>query len=141
MTQTVSIRFDKGFDLDTWLRFYHACDWNRDNTVHNLAVMRDHAYLIATAWKGESMVGTLTVLSDGLNYATIDDLVVHPAHRHQGIGSQMMHAALARLGAIDPSVIKLNAVPGVEPFYTRLGFEASNETAMYLRERPASDPS
>ena len=101
MTQTVSLRFDKGLDLDVWLRLYHACDWNRDDSVHNPAVMRDHAYLIATAWKGESMVGTLTVLSDGLNYATIEDLVVHPEHRNQGIGALLMHGVLEHLTQIE----------------------------------------
>jgi len=44
------------------LRLYHACDWYRDGTTENLEAVLNHAYLIATAWQGEEMVGTLTVL-------------------------------------------------------------------------------
>ena len=90
------------FDLETWLRLYQACDWYRDGTVRNLEAVRAHAYLIVTAWVGEEMVGTLTVLSDGMNYATMDDLVVHPDYRRLGIASELMRQALSRLTHIEP---------------------------------------
>jgi len=87
------------------------------------------------------MVGTATVLSDGVNYATIDDVVVHPSHRRQSIGTKLMHAALDSVSTVDASVIKLNAIPGVEPFYEQLGFVRSGETPMYLVEHAKKEPS
>ena len=119
--------------MEAWLRLYHACDWYRDGTVDNLEAVRNHAYLIVTGWLGAEMVATLTVLSDGMNYATIDDVVVHPEHRRRGIGSELMRQALSRITHIDPGVIKLHAIPGVEPFYAQLGFAASRETVMFFR--------
>ena len=134
----VRFRFDKGFPPDGWLDLYRACGWYPTSNVDDLRVIRAHAYLIVTAWDGEAMVGTVTVLSDGRNYATIDDLVVHPVYRRQGIGSELVRLALGRLTAIDCGVIKLVAVPGVEPSYERLGFQPTRETVMSLA---ASQPS
>jgi GNAT superfamily N-acetyltransferase len=91
----------------------------------------DHAYLIVTAWLGSEPIGSVTVLSDGMNYATFDDVVVHPDYRLRGIGSELMRRALARLTHI--ADIKLDARPDAEPFYERLGFHPSGEVAMYLK--------
>jgi ribosomal protein S18 acetylase RimI-like enzyme len=133
MDPDVTYRDDKAFDLDAWLGLYHACDWNRDFTVRNLEAALSDAYCIVTAWRGEEMVGTVTILSDGLNYATFEDVVVHPEHRRRGIGSELMRRAIAGIAHIDPSVVKLNAVPGAEPFYEKLGFALSGEIPMYLK--------
>lgn len=82
------------------------------------------------------MIGTLTVLSDGLNYATIDDLVVRPQWRRQGIGSKLMQIALSNLKHIDPDLIRLHSIPGVEPFYKQLGFSRLNETPLHFDGPP-----
>jgi ribosomal protein S18 acetylase RimI-like enzyme len=129
----VSYRTDKDFDVEVWLTLYHSCDWNRDWTPDRASVMRDHAFLLVTVWTDETMVGTLTALSDGRNYATIEDVVVHPGWRHRGIGSTLVRLALERLDGIEPDVIKLNAIPGIEPFYEHLGFMPSGEVTMSYR--------
>jgi ribosomal protein S18 acetylase RimI-like enzyme len=75
----------------------------------------------------------MTVLSDGMNYATIDDVVVHPDWRARGIGTTLLRQALERLHHIKPDLIRLHAIPGVEPFYERLGFGRLNETPMHYQ--------
>lgn len=131
----ISFRLDKDFDVGAWLDLYLAADWNRDWTADNAAVMVAHAYLIITAWRGDEIVGTLTVLSDGLNFAIIDDVVVRPDNRRQGIGSQLIRLAAGRVGHLQPH---LEAVPGIARFYEKLGFVANTgHTPMYLPSTPA----
>ena len=134
--ETITYRSDKDFAVEVWLRLYHACGWNRNWTARNLEAILSHAYLIVTAWRDEEMIGTLTVLSDGMNYATIDDFVVRPEWRRQGIGSKLMEVALANLKHIDPDLVRLHAIPGVEPFYEQLGFSRINETPMHFDGSP-----
>jgi ribosomal protein S18 acetylase RimI-like enzyme len=125
----VTYRTDKEIDVGAWLRLYNSCGWNRDWTSHNAEVMLAHAFLIITAWRGDEIVGTLTVLGDGLNYATIDDVVVHPDHRGHGIGTHLVRLAIERAGHLD---IHLNAIPGVAAYYEKLGFVAERgTTGMY----------
>jgi GNAT superfamily N-acetyltransferase len=131
----ISYRLDRDFDVGTWLDLYRAAEWNRDWTADNAVVMLAHAYLIVTAWREDEIPGTLTVLSDGLNYAIIDDVVVRPDHRRQGIGSQLIRLAARRVGHLQPH---LEAVPGSARFYGKLGFVANTgHTPMYLPSTPA----
>jgi GNAT superfamily N-acetyltransferase len=136
-------RFDRDFAIEAWLRLYHDAAYNRDWTVRNAETMRAHAYLIVTAWvlrrssgRADAMIGTLTVLSDGLNYALIEDVVVHLDYRRRGIGSALVRYALDRLPGVPRGHIQLHAVPGSEPFYERLGFVASGGTLMHQSRRP-----
>ncbi len=124
------LRSDKDFDVSSWLDLYPACDWNRDWLVGNARVMLEHAHLVVTAWTGGALVGSLTVLSDGVNYATIDNVVVHPDCRRRGIGTGIVRHALERLDHLEGGLIKLHAIPGVESFYAGLGFSTVRETVM-----------
>jgi GNAT superfamily N-acetyltransferase len=128
----VTYRLDKDIDVGAWLGLYHGSGWNRDWSTRNAESMLRHAHLIITAWLGDEIVGTLTVLGDGLNYATIDDVVVHAAHRGRGIGSRLMQTAIQQVGHLGPH---LEAIPGVAPFYETLGFVVNDgHTPMH---RPA----
>ena len=131
----VTYRLDKDIDVEAWLRLYHSSGWNRDWTMRNAETMLRQAHLIITAWLGDEIVGTLTVLGDGLNYATIDDVVVHPARRGQGIGSRLMRLAIEEVGDLGPH---LEAIPGVASFYEALGFVVNQgHTAMCWPARDA----
>ena len=130
----VDLRLDQVFAVRDGLDLYQACGWYPKSSVEDLRSLQGHAYVIVTAWLAEKMVGTLTVLSDGRNYATLDDLVVHPNHRGRGIGANLVRMALSTLSGVDPDVTRLVAVPGVEPFYERLGFRRTAETVMYLSD-------
>lgn len=131
----VSYRLDKDIDAEEWIRLYNSIGWNQDWTTCNAETMLRHAYLIITAWRGDEIVGTLTVLSDGMNYATIDDVVVHPSHQRQGVGSGLVRLAIDHVGHLGPH---LEAIPGVTSFYEKLGFVANDgHTAMLWPDQPA----
>ena len=67
-------------------------------------------------------VGTLTVWSDGVNFAWLDDLVVHPGYRRRGFGTRLVTETLARLASDGISAVQVLPVPGREPFFAGLGF-------------------
>lgn len=74
--------------------------------------------------------------SDGVNFAWIDDVVVHPDHRHHGIGTRLVSETLRRLREDGISHIQLFPIPGREPFFARLGFAvAKNAKVMDLLVR------
>jgi N-acetylglutamate synthase-like GNAT family acetyltransferase len=84
---------------------------------------------VIPAWDGDEAVGTLTVYSDGVNSAIIDDLVVHPDYRQRGIGTAMVRSALERTESGGLGV-QLYPIPGRESFFARLGFVIQRDATL-----------
>ena len=127
MGEDVTYRFDKGISIPDWVRLYKVSDYHRWWTERHAQTALDYAYLVATAWDEGAIVGTLTVWSDGMNFAWLDDLVVHPDYRRRGIGTSLVRETLARLKPLGLHNIQLFPIPGRESFFTRLGFEVQRD--------------
>ncbi len=118
----VVLRFDKAFPVVEWLALYKAAGYNASWTERNGVAALTYAYLVTTAWQGSEIVATAMVWSDGVNFAWLDDLAVHPGHRRRGIGSRVVLETVSRLRDAQIPAVQLFPIPGVEPFFARLGF-------------------
>ena len=90
-----------------------------------LPALRGSAMVVGAFEDGE-IIGIGRALSDGCSDAYIQDVVVDPAHRGQGIGRQLIEALVSGLRARGIDWIALIGEPGTEGFYRRLN----------MRERP-----
>ena len=61
--------------------------------------------------------------TDGVVYAMVHDIVVHPEHRGQGLGKRIVLEVVAELRAMPVRSIQLMAAEGQTRFYEKLGFE------------------
>lgn len=129
------LRFDRHFPIRRWLDLYSSALYNEWWTERNAEAARAYAYLIVTSWIDDTMIGTLSVWSDGLNSAWIDDVVVHPDYRHAGVGSRLVEAATQRLSE-SVKLVQVSPIPGTEAFYERLGFVV--QPAATVMELPPS---
>lgn len=118
----VAYRADKDIPADKLIALYRGANYSAWWSERNVRAMLDHVYTIVTAWIGDELVGTVGVVSDGVNYAHIDDLVVHPSHRGTGIGSELMRRALEAIEPLGLRFVQLIPIPGRESFFERLGF-------------------
>jgi GNAT superfamily N-acetyltransferase len=122
MNSAIAYRFDKDIPVDAWVALFRASAYNKKwKGERNAKAALSYAWLVVTAWDGQKSVGTVTVYSDGVNSAIIDDLLVHPDYRGKGIGSALIRAALERIGACHLDV-QLYPIPGRESFFARFGF-------------------
>jgi GNAT superfamily N-acetyltransferase len=71
------------------------------------------------AWVGDRLVGTVRVLSDGYLMSMVPEIMVDPETRRQGVGSQLLQAAL---DAAPGGRLFLGAQPGNETFFEKAGF-------------------
>jgi len=78
--------------------------------------------LMVLAWDEDRLVGSTRVITDGVYYATIWDVIVHPDYRGRGIGTRLVEAAVEPFRHRGFKYIALYSVVGAEPFYERLGF-------------------
>jgi len=122
MGHEIAFRFDKGIDVGAWLALFRAAGYNDWWTERHAKAALSHAHTIITAWKEDTLVGTLTIQSDGVNFAVIDDVVVHPDCQGSGIGSRLMREAMVRITAMNVDHMQLYPIPGRESFFARFGF-------------------
>ena len=133
MTSEISYRFDKDISIPAWIDLFKAAEYNPWWTERNAEAALDYAHLVVTAWRGGVAVGTLVVWSDGVNFAFIDEVVVHPDYRRRGIGTSLVQRSLERLEPLGLHCVQLFPIPGREPFFARLGFVVQpNATVMDL---------
>ena len=122
MDPAISYLFDKDITIDAWLTLFRESGYNKKwKGERNAKAALDYAWLVITAWDGDKAVGTVTVYSDAVNSAIIDDLFVHPDYRGRGIGSALIRFALDRIRPLGLDV-QLYPIPGHESFFARLGF-------------------
>ena len=65
-------------------------------------------------------IGTVATLRYRPGFAWLSMMLVDPAHRRTGVGSQLLAAALEAL--TDEKCVRLDATPAGEPLYRRFGF-------------------
>lgn len=87
---------------------------------------------VVSAWEAARLVGLGRLLGDGRTLLVLQAVVVDPAYRHHGIGSELVRRCLTGWG--DASVLVLLAEPGEAAFYAPFGFTQPVQALL----RPAS---
>lgn len=94
-----------------------------------VAGMLEHADLMITAWREETLVGLARSVTD-FNYCCyVSDLAVDVELQHAGIGTELLCQTRLQLG-FGCSLILLSA-PGAQAYYPRVGF-TRHESAWIL---------
>lgn len=82
----------------------------------------DGTWYWITAYRDESIVGVGRLLSDGVLYALICDVIVMPDHRDKGIGSAILKGLVKKCQEAGIKRVWLFAAPGKAGFYEKNGF-------------------
>lgn len=78
------------------------------------------------------LTGFARALSDGCSDAYIQDVVVAPECRGQGIGRKLIDTIAAELRRRGVDWIGLVGEPGTEPFYRKQGFQAKPGYTLWM---------
>ena len=93
--------------------------WPQDYDVARISSALQRSHNIG-AWDGDRLIGAVRILSDGYLFACVAEILVEPAYQRQGVGRQLMDAALS----IAPrGKLFLGARPQSVAFFERLGYE------------------
>jgi ribosomal protein S18 acetylase RimI-like enzyme len=111
------------FDTTGWNQQYRA-------TREELYQAITNSWHVLSAYHKDELVGFGRVVSDGILYALICDLIVKPAYQGQGIGSTLLQKLIDRCQLQKIRVIWLFSAKGKSAFYKNFGF----------LERPADAP-
>lgn len=73
------------------------------------------------------LVGLARVVGDGATICYLQDVLVHPAARRQGVGGRLIQEAFAPFTAVRQHVLITDEEPGQKAFYESLGFSQFGE--------------
>lgn len=80
-----------------------------------------HSGFVASAWDETLLVGTVRIIDDGIAFALIADLLVHPNYRRHGIGTNLIRMCQHRYAHYHLYADPANAAAQV--FYRAIGFK------------------
>jgi ribosomal protein S18 acetylase RimI-like enzyme len=93
-----------------------------DNNTGSFSILKPRLFTYFTARKNDRLIGFIDVLSDGIADSYLQDLMVHPEHQKNGIGSELMRRAITFLQGKNIKCIQVTFNPEHEPFYRKFGF-------------------
>lgn len=85
-----------------------------------------------SAWDGDRLVGFARIVSDEASNAYVSTVAVDPRWQDRGLGSRIMRRIM---DGRDEVKLVLEARPGAERFYERLGFEPAHYAMARPRQR------
>ncbi len=110
--------------LAAYHQLFETTGWNQAYRAD-----KDELYeAISSSWYGlsaydnDDLVGFGRIISDGVLYALICDLIVKPSYQGQGIGSTLLNKLIVRCRAQQIRVIWLFSAKGKSSFYKNFGF-------------------
>ena len=126
MKQNIDIRFVSSWPHDEIVSLYKAGGWwkeSYDKSAIKSMIAGSFAFAVAVDKLSGKAIGMGRIISDGISDAYIQDFVVLPKYRRQGIGKQLLNFLLEHCMSKGIQWIGLIAEPGQESFYSFAGFK------------------
>jgi N-acetylglutamate synthase-like GNAT family acetyltransferase len=99
-----------------------------------LTELLHHSTFVVSAWDGAMLVGAARVVSDRVAVSLVQNVGVHPAYQHHGIGGELLRRCLARFGHTE--LVVLLDKPADAGFYAHFGFRHAG----HAMTRPPDPP-
>ena len=97
-----------------------AVGWDRSEGTYEHVLQRHYAYYTVRADDG-TLVGYVSVLSDGIADAFLLDLMIHPEHQRVGLGRRLVGAVVSDAKLAGIKCVQVTFADHLEPFYARCG--------------------
>ncbi|MBT3273953.1 MAG: GNAT family N-acetyltransferase [Spirochaetales bacterium] len=98
-----------------------AVGWDRGDSTDEQILSRRFSYYTASTEDG-ALVGFISVMSDGISDALLVDMMVHPTHHHEKVGTRLIRRAVADVRDAGIQCVQITCEERLTPFYQQCGF-------------------
>jgi len=118
-------------------QLYQKEGWTKGRALGDVRKMLNHTdYIFAFQEKElKSLPAFARVITDWVFNALILDVIVAPAYRNRGLGTQLMELIIQHPQLRQVKHFELLCLPELIPFYTRLGFSTDMGGAVSMRRK------
>jgi len=122
------IREYSDYQEDVILRLYTKAGWTA-YTENKSALEQGfrNSLSVLAAYKDEKLLGIIRAVGDGATIVFIQDILVFPEYRRQGIGTALLRAMLDRYPDVRQIELTTDNTPETIAFYKSLGFSEFSE--------------
>lgn len=109
---------------NVYFSLFEATGWNDTFRTSSTELKKaiGESWAAVSAYDENQLVGFGRVVSDGVLYAFITDLIVQPSHQGKGIGSEILRRLIDRCQTAGIRQIQLFSAAGKVDFYRKRGF-------------------
>ncbi|MEE9206998.1 MAG: GNAT family N-acetyltransferase [Gemmatimonadota bacterium] len=113
-------------DAELYLSLFESTGWNEMYGLSAGKLKRavGKSWRVMSVFDKEELVGCGRLLSDGVLYAVMFDVIVLPARQREGIGSEIVRHLLWECVEAGIRDVLLFSARGTADFYRRFGFES-----------------
>ena len=124
----MEIREYTKFNANEMQRLYSSVGWTA-YTEDMPALERGYggSLLVLAAYEGKELLGAIRAVGDGATVVLIQDILVYPERRRQGVGTALMKAVLDRYSGVRQLQLLTDDTPKTAACYRSLGFAELSE--------------
>lgn len=121
--------------------FYFDCWWTAERSeAEARAIIAASHVTVLVDTTTERVVGFARILTDGVAYGYIADVMVRPELRSTGLGRLLMAAVVAHPALAQVRKVELTCRPEMDGFYAHFGFHEPASGSHALRRDHRSGP-
>ena len=134
MKEVTGIKFKKEMpESHAYFTLFQSTGWNKfykANPADFNTAISNSWYMLCAYNEKDELIGFGRIVSDGILYAFICDMIVLPAYQNQGIGSNILERLIEKCKAEGIRILWLFSASSKSSFYKKHGFN----------ERPSDSP-
>lgn len=124
----MEIKLYTNYNEEEIISLYASVGWSAYTTdPKTLRSGFAHSLLTLAAYQGDKLVGIIRTVGDGHTIVFIQDILVHPNHQRQGIGTALMRSILEAYPDVRQIELATDNTPETIAFYEALGFHKFSE--------------
>ena len=125
--------------VDQCWSLFLTTGWNAEYriTQEQFGAALTRSWCTVSAYENRRLVGFGRVVGDGVLYAMIHDMIVHPDYQGRGVGGRILDMLVQRCVEARIGAIQLFSSKGNRSFYEKRGFVARPDDKPGMEYRPA----
>ncbi len=116
------------YDAAVILPLYQSVGWTAyTDSPDSLRRGFENSLLTLGAYDGENLLGLIRAVGDGHTVVLVQDLLVHPGHQRQGIGTKLLRAVMERYADVRQLLLATDNTAKTRAFYKLMGLREFSE--------------